>query len=362
MTIAGLAADAYEVVRIDGFDNLNDCYLAAAAAIDRAHARWPDASVLVDYTGGTKSMTAGLAAAALDDGRCEIQVVTGVRADLNKVKDKTEFVRPVLVWDVQVRRRLQLVREFLRHFDYAAATRALEETARRYSSPETEATLNRWITLSRAFDAWDRFDHSEARELLQAVPDGFVAYKTFLGVLTQQTGHGFEPVEDLLRNAERRSAQGRYDDATGRLYRAIEMTAQIWLNQKYGVDTGDVDLSRVPESQRSSLERHRNDKGRVKIGLLAAWDLVAAYPDDPLQPLVESSRDRLLNFLSVRNNSLFAHGTHPISAHDYKRHAPFVSGFLKQAIELAIRATGKRRVAELPQLPTDFESPAGSST
>jgi hypothetical protein len=34
------------------------------------------------------------------------------------------------------------------------------------------------------------------------------------------SGHGYEIVEDLLLNAERRAMQDRYDDAVGRLYRA----------------------------------------------------------------------------------------------------------------------------------------------
>ena len=44
-------------------------------------------------------MTAGLAAAALDDGRCEISLGAGQRNDLSVVQDQTEFVRPIHVWD-----------------------------------------------------------------------------------------------------------------------------------------------------------------------------------------------------------------------------------------------------------------------
>ncbi|HID23179.1 MAG TPA: TIGR02710 family CRISPR-associated protein, partial [Planctomycetaceae bacterium] len=126
VTLAGLARDSYEVIRISNFDNLNECYLSAAETIDRLRTKWPDAEIIVDYTGGTKSMTAGLAAAALDDGRCGIQVVTGIRADLNKVTDQTEFVRPISVWDAQVRRRLTLVHALLAQYQYAAASRLLE--------------------------------------------------------------------------------------------------------------------------------------------------------------------------------------------------------------------------------------------
>ena len=59
-------------------------------------------------------------------------------------------------------------------------------------------------------------------------------------------GHGLEAVEDLLRNAERRASQQRYDHAVGRFYRAMELTEQLLLKQgvckqvgKQGIETGN---------------------------------------------------------------------------------------------------------------------------
>jgi hypothetical protein len=49
------------------------------------------------------------------------------------------------------------------------------------------------------------------------------------------SGHGYEIVEDLLLNAERRAMQDRYDDAVGRLYRALELLVQIRLLQTYDI-------------------------------------------------------------------------------------------------------------------------------
>ena len=59
----------------------------------------------------------------------------------------------------------------------------------------------------------------------------------------------------------------------------------MWLREKHSIDTGNVDLVAVPESQKPKMERSavKEEGGsKIKIGLLAAWDLIAAFTDDPL--------------------------------------------------------------------------------
>jgi CRISPR-associated protein (TIGR02710 family) len=355
VTLTSLAKDQYEVHRIEYFDNLNDCYMIALQLIERLHAEHPEATIIADYTGGTKSMTAGLAAAALDDGRCEIQLVMGERRDLDKTVDKTEFVRPVQVWDTQVTRRMHAASELIGRFDYAGAARVVEDTAARFAGDATIATLQRWLSLCRAFDAWDRFDHQTARQLLQPYRGVVDAYKTFLTLLLEGRGHGFELVEDLLLNAARRAVQGRYDDAVGRLYRAVELTAQVWLWQRHGIETGSVNVTSVPEAISGRVEKERDEKGVIKIGLLLAWDVIAAFSGDSLGEYFKPHRSALLNFLIVRNNSLFAHGLSPVSEGDYRLHAPFVEKFVRDAIDCTLMSLAKKRIVTLPQLPTKWE-------
>jgi hypothetical protein len=246
VTQTQLANDAFAVREIADFDNLSDCYLAAYQWIEQMHRDYPDATIIVDYTGGTKSMTAGLAAAALDDGQCEIQLVSGVRQDLVKVVDQTEFVRPVQVWDAQLARRLRLARTALARYDYVGAVGVLEDAAARFASPTTLDKVQRWLSLSRGFDAWDRFDHATAQRLLQPYRKYVVPYALVLDRIVDGKGDGFEWVEDLLQNAARRAAQQRYDDAVGRLYRALEMTVQVWLKNRYDLDTSNVDAPKSP--------------------------------------------------------------------------------------------------------------------
>ncbi|MDY0170723.1 MAG: TIGR02710 family CRISPR-associated CARF protein, partial [Thermoguttaceae bacterium] len=303
-TLAHLEPDRYEVHTIEHFDDLSHCYLAAAEAIEQARRSRPDARIVVDYTGGTKSMSAGLAAAALDDGRCKIRLVAGMRANLEKVADGTEYARPVPVLDLQSRRRLRFVAEFLKRFDYASAARLLEETLSRGAGEGMESRLREACNLCRAFDAWDRFDHRQAAQLLAPIGRGVAdAHRAFLTVMLSERATGFELLEDLLRNAERRAAQGRYDDAVGRLYRAIELCAQQWLHLKYSLDTSDLALERVPEEFREETGlKSALVHSPVKIGLRQAWQLICAFPDDPLGRAFAAIENRVMDFLSLRNN------------------------------------------------------------
>jgi len=351
-----LNVEQYEVHRIKDLDDLNDSYLTALHLVEKIHADHHDARVIVDYTGGTKSMTAGLVAAALDDGRCDIQLVTGLRQDLRQVSDRTEFASPVRVWNVQVQRQMRSARDLIARFDYIGAGLFLQKTALRFASDATRETLQRWLSLCRAFDAWDRFDHATARQLIQPNRGQFVSYAIFLDAVVEGKGrHGFEQVEDLILNTERRAEQQRFDDAVGRLYRVVELMAQTWLRQRHGIDTSNVDMARIPDAVKGIVARGQSKKDVVEIDLLRAWDVVAAFTDDPIGAYFQSEREAVKHFLGVRNQSLFAHGTTPINARDYRQHAQRILTFVRTAMNKGITALGRKRGVILQQLPTEWE-------
>src|SRR5262249_16501330 len=160
--------------------------------------------------------------------------------------------------DAQARRRLLAAAELTSRYDYAAAQQLLRDAAAELGGPANLERLQRGINLCRAFEEGDRLDHRGAAGGLDAYPRDVVPHwRELKGVWGEDRAHGFEWVEDLLLNAERRSSQGRCDDAVGRVYRAVELTAQVWLKERHGVDTGDVDLGLVPTGIKARIERAR---------------------------------------------------------------------------------------------------------
>ena len=175
-TLANLSPDRYEVIRISQFDNLQECFQKAAEVIRQQRSSYPDARIVADYTGGTKSMTAGLAMAALEDERCELGLVTGTRRNLSLVQPGTQFAHAVKVWDLRALRRFTQIAEALNRFDYAAAQERLEAVAMTYICESLLSRVKAAVAACRAFDAWDRFAHADARDLLQPYKSDFIEY------------------------------------------------------------------------------------------------------------------------------------------------------------------------------------------
>jgi len=271
---AGLLQDRFEVLPVAA-DDLDAAFAAIHQAMQDLRSRFPDAHVIADYTGGTKTMSSALVTAALESG-VELQLVTGSRADLVKVRDGTQQVAVAEVEGVRLERAMApFVAAWGRYaYDEAAAGFASIVAPR---SNQLRARLNRARDLSAAFAAWDRFDHAGAARLLTSyapvVAGELGAHLSALKVLAGEPSPRREALQiwDLWLNALRRAAAGRYDDTVARAYRMIEWTAQWILKTRVGLDTADL-----PADKANGLVQPNRD-GKYQAGLFAAWQLVALH-------------------------------------------------------------------------------------
>ncbi|MCX7593736.1 MAG: TIGR02710 family CRISPR-associated CARF protein [Fischerella sp.] len=159
-------------------------------------------------------------------------------------------IRKVAIALVTVQHKIkQFLPLYLQQYNYPAAIAELENISQTMElSLEDSSRVQELLDFCICFDAWDRFDRAEAwlflkpylhrSEILplalflkrvmsscEAVDDNFQAPDTI-------KGHGYEIVEDLLLNAERCATLKRYDDAVARLYRALELLAQVRLRNQ----------------------------------------------------------------------------------------------------------------------------------
>lgn len=299
---AGLADGTWETLRVpaDDAEQVADAIRAHAAALG------PGAEVLIDYTGGTKSMSAGayLAGNLLAGARCS--VVTGPRQDLLRVADGTQRAR--LVGSGAVGRHVveRICSEAWSSFHYAEAVRALA------ALDTLDDQLERLRLASSALVAWDAGEHAEAGRLLSSVP-GFLdpRQRRALGQLARGGDEAASWLAwDLYWMAERRHAAGRHDDAVLLLYRCTEHVAQWWLWRDHGVRTGNVgDRPEIADLCRDARQ------GTRVLGLVAAWTALARL-GGPGASVAASLGGSLLRFVEFRNQSLYAHGTRPVSRDD----------------------------------------------
>jgi CRISPR-associated protein (TIGR02710 family) len=252
----------------------------------------------------------------------------------------------------------------LKRHDYEAARQAVRRV-QAYADPDSKT--GRWLRrledLLVALDAWDRFDHHRALEVLTQVGDRrldptllfplkkVIASRRLLDreadeqKWPQMKGHGLEAVEDLLLNAERRATQERFDDAVGRLYRAMELTAQLLLKLavtdqvgREGIETAAVALDRLPVGiqphwrQVAAHKANGKQGATLEIGLTEAFNLLADLGHPTGQRWLEQ-RSTLINVLKIRNHSLFAHGFKPVGYVGWLELSSTLGGFLHAALD-----------------------------
>ncbi len=350
---------------IDDIDDLNKCYADSLALLQRLRDEFPEARIIADYTGGTKSMSAGLAAAALDTENVTLGLVSGARFNLTQVTDGTQSLRTSQAIKIRLERRLPTIYKCFANFDYPAAMSWLEETLMLPDiSSEKTAMLQSWLALARALDSWDKFDHASAWKTLHNYRAEYTGLVMFLeaviwsrkklnqdferqplpgitrsprrGMSEDGKGHGYELVEDLLLNARRRAIQGRFDDAVARLYRALELLAQARLKLKYNINTGDVSTKLLPQPLQEEYQEMASRAGTIKLSLIKDFELLAKLAGlytEPLGTLYKKYKNRVKDFLSIRNKSLMAHGMTPVNADDFEKANALVASLMDGTFE-----------------------------
>ena len=345
-----LQEDQFAVLRVQP-DSLDDIY---RALVDWLRTRERDAErIVADYTGGTKTMSAALVAFALDEG-IELQLVSGSRSNLVKVESGAEYVMPAAVEQSRFRRQLERAMDAWERHAYDE-TAFLLENIQPPADPALRGEYERAIDISRAFAAWDRFDHVSAQRVLSRYrPRLGRHWGPLLGALDMMLKEGRgEPLRlfDLWRNAERRATQGRYDDAVARIYRLLEWSAQ-WILQSAGIETKDVPPEKIP----AGVALTKNREGKYQAGLFAAWTLAAVYGGEVVAEFWRSQKESMLDLLQSRNHSILAHGFEPISDNEWQDFARWAEEKLLPLL-LAISANDPWRIKELPpQLPRWLEA------
>lgn len=346
-TLAGLAAGTFQALEVPT-DDLDGAVAIMRQAIQDLRRDHPVATLTADYTGGTKTMTAALVIAALESENVELQLVTGARGDLLKVQDGSQSSITMSVETIRLRRAMAPFLTAWDSFNYAEAAAGLA----RLPLPRNALLRGELLIardLSRAFDAWDRFDHVSAQPILENYRARIGRHSgllfTFLDLLLANDARQ-RPARlwDLWLNAQRKGAQARYDDAVARLYRLTEATAQ-WLLARRGIDTAAL----APEQLPPDSDLRPTHDGMYKAGLLDAWRLAAHHLGGEVAGFFAQQGEPLRHHLLVRNASLLAHGDQPIGPADWQGFNAWAERHLLPLIVREAQADGFR--LQPPQLP-----------
>ncbi len=337
-----LEAGQYEIVEVEDSQNLETFVSHMRRRVEPVVRKWilrgADFEVIVDFTGGTKCMSAGMVLASLD-WHCQWQYVGGserTKDGVGIVVDGTEqAVHPRNPWDTLAWRHVLRAAALFDEGDTGAAVTVLRDALRASTEGDVKKALAALQNFCSVFWHWDAFRHGDA---LKTLEDFLASAYSMACILSQEAVdelrkraqgarpilqqlaacEGPEPIliADIYRNGERRMREERWDDAAARFYRCTEALAQGAL-RRHGIESTDkVPVGKIPEALRKEwcLE---SCEGTVILPLYRSYQLLDAL-GDPLGPrfLESAFGDNKKTPLTARNYSILAHGFRPVSKAD----------------------------------------------
>lgn len=307
--------------------------------------------IVIDFTSGTKAMSAGLAVAAINMGVGTLIYISGERGEGGRVIPGTERAVAIRTNRIMADLLFHKAVRLFNTYQFDACIHTLEEAKALYQAPDFIRRCELLQSLAKAYGLWDRFDLKGAFSVLKEIrekdlPPQWDLVHIIKGnkeALYQETTEQFCPERavDLLENARRRGdVEKKYDDAVARLYRLCEYIAQMELNKeglyrsdKGKIDTSDVDIERLPSEIRSMFSRYYNEReGKLMLPLYQSFSLLAQVNNSVGRKFI-SDEELSKKLLHARNNSILAHGFGPISANTYKKMMISLEGLLQDTVK-----------------------------
>jgi len=313
---------------------LSECYSSINKKLPDLLEKWeidPE-EICVDYTGGTKTMSVALALATIDKSCCYSYVggsersKGGVGIVINGNESMYFLDNP---WNEIATAERKEISTLFNKARYASAVDVVEKCVSMVSR-EQRPFFEALREMIMGYNLWDNFKHRDAKPYLFKSRDVFTALGTEKATLKKIAAAIDENLEflqnlinsnkpsiyyfyDLLANARRRGdLEKKYDDAVARLYRAIEVLGQAELKEKFGIDTSDVKIEKIPQNLRSEyLSKYGEKHGinqKVKIPLMASYRLLKELGSEIADKFFESYDKEIRPILDTRNYSILAHG------------------------------------------------------
>jgi CRISPR-associated protein (TIGR02710 family) len=346
---------AYEITEDPNL--LYECYKAARRCVNRIKKTdaFPE-NIMVDYTGGTKVMTAALILATVGL-KYRFSYVGGDRRNKNGVgtvvdghEKMFEEMSPWSIFSEEERR--QVVTLFNRR-RFSSAVEIIDMAGEHELPIQIRNYFGFIKPLAQGFLKWDQFEHKTAlrfldkgisllKEYVHAYPDK--ALESFLSrlefcekhleaVVVSTNGLKKKPpvlIDDLLNNARRKISDKRYDDAAARIYRALELYGQILFEEAAGCTNDKVKPEIIPEALKEEFVRKYRDSHTryLKLPLTATFKYLQIKGHEAGIRFFQREKE-IKNVQSNRNSSILAHGIKPVTENAIKSIFKTVTDFVQ---------------------------------
>lgn len=332
-----IEGEDYQIVNIEAIDDFNACFEVFESKIWELDYQQNDKKyqIIMDYTSGTKTMSAAMACCGMFYSKDLISV--GGDRSQGEVSAGTEIINYQNLYKIYDKFALMRIRNYFNAHRFMSCVDILGYIVD--SSIHKESLLH----LCKAYYAWDNMEFERAYEHLKKVDTGLFELSEIeaelkrnlkaLGTIVNSRSLNLKNcyiLASLINNSIRKAEEYKYDDAIARLYRSFELIAQIKLSG-YNIKSSDIDVSLLKENGVSqdfigSLEKTRED-GKIRIGLVMDFLLLNELGDELGSYYVENE-SKIKNMTQKRNNSILAHGLDSQSGEDFDE-------FLEVVLDLA---------------------------
>ena len=315
----------YHIVIINAIDDLNTCFEAYESKIwELDYEDDGDYDIIMDYTSGTKTMSAAMASCGMFYSKDLISV--GGDRSTGEVSRGTEIINYQNIYKIYDKFALMRTRNNFNANRFRACIDILNYIV------DLNIHKDSLMHLCKAYYAWDNMDFEDAYDHLRKVNLNQVEFMEVkndikfnlkaLGNIINSKSVNLKNcyiLASLINNSIRRSEEFKYDDAIARLYRSFELIAQIELT-KYNIKSSDIDVSVLKQNNVSDefimdLEKTRED-GKIRIGLEKDFMLLNELGND-LGKYYVDNESKIKNLTRKRNNSILAHGLDSLTQNDF---------------------------------------------
>lgn len=302
--------------------------------------------LVIEFTSGTKAMSAGLALAASNLNVGILSYVIGNRDKGGRVIGGTERLLTLEPNKVKANSLFKDATSFFNKYQYEVCLRVIDKAKNLYYAFDFQEKISLLEKLSHVYLNWDRFNIKKAYKNLRTIQKDKILYEWGIKYNAKMNEEAlfiekdnkfcYERIADLLENAKRRGdIENKYDDAVARLYRLIEYLAQYKLDE-LGLDTNDIDLEKIPYKLRKKYEKNRDQKdGKIKLGLYESYELLSDLGEELGERFLtdyKNNKSELRKLLYIRNYSILAHGFSPVSKKNYKKIFIYIKNFVESLI------------------------------
>lgn len=347
------------IVNQTGINNIHKGFLEDAKSVDETFFKSLNIinellkkgyAVCGNFTPGTKPMSVGLAMACVEKG-CDYEYGDGERDE--KTGMSIAYRENILQdnpYEKYAINEFKRGRWFFNKYQFLASLENFKHASEILDDNDLKARSDIFVEIVDFYETWDKFNDKNLKKDLETIlgeinssdylhkyfteeyPEFYMQMNRNLEFLTKKD-NPMCYLPDLLNNAKRRICEGKYDDAVARLYRALELIAQLQLfryrivdeetfmnNKRFRVDVNK--LKKKKSFSKISLRFNTRKDYLDRLDLTKDYDLLDLLSQDSNYDLDKSSQSLVKSFRNIyprvelRNKSILAHGLNPLSEKD----------------------------------------------